>query len=101
MTTIWVCIAVTAVISFTVKAVGPFLLGRRPLPDRAQAVVALLAPALLFALLVTDLLGPGWDAVDFTLVAGVAAAVVARLCRMPMLVSVAVAVAVTALLRNF
>jgi branched-subunit amino acid transport protein len=87
------------VISFTVKAIGPVLLGRRPLPDRAQGVVALLAPALLFALLVASLLGPGWNAVDFTLLAGVAAAVVAKLCRMPMLLAVAVAVVVTALLR--
>ena len=101
MTTIWVCIAATALLSFTIKAAGPALLGERPLPSWARAVFALLAPALLFALVVTALLGPGWSAVDLSVVAGVTVAVVARLCGAPSLLAVAGAVAVVALVRAF
>ena len=96
MTTLWICILVVAAISFTIKGAGPALLGSRPLPKRARSVVALLAPALLGALVLTELLGPRWQGLDLAVVAGVAAAVVARLLRVPLLLAVLVAVAVTA-----
>lgn len=99
MTTVWVCIAATALASFTIKAAGPAVLGARPLPERASAVVALLAPSLLVALVVGHLLGPGWSALDLTVVVGVTAAVAARLCHAPTLVAVGVGVLATALLR--
>jgi len=68
-----------AVISFGIKAAGPAMLGARPLPDRVRAVIALLAPVLLFALVTTELLGSRWSAVDARVVIGVAAAAAARL----------------------
>lgn len=99
MTTIWVCIVLAGVLSFVLKAVGPAVLGSRELPPRARAVVAVLAPALLAGLVLTNVLGAGWDAFDAVVVAGVAAAVVVRLLKAPMLVAVAAAVLVAALLR--
>ena len=99
MLTVWVCIAATAVASFAIKAIGPVLLGARSLPARAQDVVALLAPVLLVALVVTDVLGPRWSGFDITVVAGLAAAAAARLRDSPALLAVAVGVAVTVALR--
>jgi branched-subunit amino acid transport protein len=99
MTTLWVCIAVTAVASFTIKAVGPAVLGNRRLPERAAGVIALSAPVLLVALVVADLLGRDWADFDATAVAGVAAAAVARWRGLPLLLAVFSGVAVTALLR--
>ena len=49
------CAAVTAAI----KAAGPIALGGRDLPPRLTAVVVLLAPALLAALVVTQALADG------------------------------------------
>ncbi|MFC0111415.1 AzlD domain-containing protein [Kibdelosporangium aridum] len=99
MSSLWIAIVLVALVSFTLKAAGPALLGNRPLPARAAAVIALFAPALLAGLIVTDFAGPGWSEADWTIAAGLSSAVVAYLCRAPALVSVAVAVAVTALLR--
>ena len=99
MTTIWVCIAVTAVLNIALKAVGPIALGRRPLPDAARAVVTLLAPVLLCGLLVAELAGPGRGALDAGLLAGVAGAATARLLRLPPLVCVGCGVALAVLVR--
>ena len=99
MTMLWWCIAATALASFAIKAAGPALVGSHPLPGRARGVVALLAPALLFGLVVADLLGPGWDDFDGPLVIGVAVAVFARLLRVPELPSVLLAVLVVAVVR--
>jgi branched-subunit amino acid transport protein len=99
VTTLWICVAATAATSFAIKAAGPALLGQRPLPDNVRVVLALLAPVLLFALVVTQLLGPDWSAFDTTALAGVAAAAVARLLGLHSLAAVACGVVVTALLR--
>ncbi|MEU4393813.1 AzlD domain-containing protein [Kribbella sp. NPDC023855] len=99
MSSLWTAILLVALVSFVLKAAGPALLGNRPLPVRAAAVIALFAPALLAGLIVTDFAGPGWSEADWTLAAGLAAATVAYLCRAPVLVSVAIALAVTAVLR--
>ncbi|MEU6082684.1 AzlD domain-containing protein [Streptomyces sp. NPDC047108] len=99
MTTLWWAILGAAVVSFAFKAVGPAVLGDRQLPTPARAVIALLAPALLAGLVVVAVTGPGWKDLDLALVAGLAAAAGARLCRAGMLVAVLVGVVVTALLR--
>ena len=99
MLTLWLCIAATAAASFAIKAVGPALLGTSPLPQRARGVVALLAPALLFGLVVTDLLGSRWRSLDLALVAGVGTAAVARFARVPELAAVLISVLVTAAVR--
>ena len=98
---VWVCVAAAALISFTIKGVGPALLGSRPLPRRVRAVVALIAPALVAALVVVEMVGPRWSTFDPAVAAGVVTAIGSRLLRAPRLVAVLLAVAVTAGLRFF
>jgi branched-subunit amino acid transport protein len=52
-------IAGCAVVTAAIKAAGPIALGGRELPARFTAVVGLLAPALLAALVVTQALADG------------------------------------------
>jgi branched-subunit amino acid transport protein len=52
-------IAGAAVITAAIKAVGPMALGGRDLPERFNGVIALMAPALLSALVVTAALADG------------------------------------------
>lgn len=81
------------------KAAGPLVLGGRELPGRMRDVIALLAPVLLAALLVTELGGPRWSALSWTQLVGVGAVGVARVLKAPILVAVAAGVVVIALLR--
>lgn len=100
MSTLWLAVGIVAVLSAVTKALGPVLLGGRTLPPAARAVIALLAPALLAALVVVDVVGPRWSTFDWTVPAGLLAAVLARLTlRAPDLLAIFAGVAVTALLR--
>jgi branched-subunit amino acid transport protein len=96
---LWITIGLVALITVSYKAIGPAVLGDRELPDRARAVIALLAPALLAGLVLTDIAGAGWTAVDWTLCVGLAAIVGAHLLRAPALLAIVVGVIVTAALR--
>jgi len=100
MTVVWITIGLLAVGTIAIKAVGPVALGGHELPPRLSGVVALLAPCLLAALVVVDTLGGE----DHTLsidarVGGLLAAGGAIAARLPMVVVVLVAAAVTAGLR--
>lgn len=97
--TVWLCIAATALVSFAIKALGPTILGQRPLSGAFRAVIALLAPALLVALVVVQLMGPGWSSLDVPVLAGVALALIARWLKLHMLVAVLLGVLFTAILR--
>jgi branched-subunit amino acid transport protein len=99
MTTLWWAIVATALVSLAIKAAAPAVLGDRTLPGWASGVITLLAPALLAALVVVDVLGPGWKALNWPMVGGLAAVVVAHLLRAPMLLAVAAGIVITALLR--
>ena len=99
MTKVWLTIALVALASFTLKAAGPLILGDRRLGPRATRVVALLAPALLTALVLVDTVTSGQRLVVDARLAGVVAAGVAMLLRAPLLLSLGVAVATTALVR--
>ncbi len=99
MTTLWFAILAVALISFTIKALGPAVLTGRDLPAWTTTVIALLAPALLAALVVVHVLGERWTAVSVPVLAGLVAVVVAHVLRAPMLVSVLAGVVVTAGLR--
>jgi uncharacterized membrane protein len=99
VTQVWLTIGLVALASFTLKAAGPLVLGDRQLGPRATRVVALLAPALLTALVLVDTVASGPRRVVDARLAGVAAAGVAMLLRAPLLVSLGVAVATTALVR--
>jgi branched-subunit amino acid transport protein len=74
-------------------------LGGRSLPARLLAVVELLAPSVLAALVVTQVVGGDREIVVDARFVGLGAAVVALLLRAPLLVVVASAAAATALVR--
>jgi hypothetical protein len=101
MTTLWVTIAAVALASAAIKAAGPVLVGGRELPPRAIGVIALLAPALLSALVITETFGGDRHLVLDERAIGVAVAALALALRAPVLVAVALAAAATALVRAF
>jgi branched-subunit amino acid transport protein len=96
---IWLTVALCGVATIGLKAVGPAVLGGRPLPPRAGRVVELMAPALLAALIATNTFGSGSSLVIDERLAGVAAAAVGIALRAPVLLVVVIAAATTALLR--
>jgi uncharacterized membrane protein len=99
MTTAWVTIALLAAGTVAIKASGPVALGGRELPPRLTGVVARLAPALLSALVVVETFGRDHAlGVDESAV-GLLAAAVALAARLPMVLVVLIAAAVTAVLR--
>lgn len=89
------CAAITAVI----KGAGPFALGGRALSARFTNVVALLAPALLAALVVTQALADGKDVGVGADSIGVAAAGLALWRGVSIMACVILAALVTAGLR--
>ncbi|MGH2724679.1 MAG: AzlD domain-containing protein [Actinomycetota bacterium] len=99
MTEAWLVVTGVGAATVAIKALGPVLLGGRPLSRRIQGVVRLLAPALLAALVVTQVFGADRGLVVDARVAGLVAAVGALLLRAPVLVVVVAAAAVTALVR--
>jgi branched-subunit amino acid transport protein len=99
VTTIWICVALTALASFAIKATGPAILGNRPVPSRARGVIALLAPALLAGLVISDILGPNWSSADAPLALGVLSAAAGRTLGLPAPACIIAAVIVTALAR--
>ncbi len=101
MTEVWVVVIMVGVATVTIKALGPVIMGGRPIPARLTGVVELLAPAVLSALVVTQALAKGESlTVDARLV-GLAAAAVALWRRAPILVVIVVAATATALTRVF
>ena len=99
MTAIWTSIAVVAVANFVIKAAGPVLIGGRELPRPVVAVIALLGPALLTALVIVGTFSEGSDLTVDAQAAGVAVAGGAALLRAPMLVALALGALTAALLR--
>ena len=93
MSAVWTVVAVVGAATIAFKALGPVGLAGRELPPRLGAVLGLLAPAVLAALVVTSAAG------DWRRVLGLAAAAVAVLLRAPLLVVVVVAAVVAALAR--
>jgi uncharacterized membrane protein len=101
VTTLWVAIVAVALANAAIKAVGPLLIGDRDLPPRVVAVIALLAPALLAALVVTETFGGNRSLVIDERAIGVAVAGLVLALRGPVLIAVALAVVATALARAF
>lgn len=90
-------VAWLVVMTALIRAAGPVALGGRELPARVTAVVALLAPALLAALVITETFG-GADG-EFTVderVLGLVGAGGVLALRGGILLAMAVAMAVTA-----
>lgn len=97
--TVWQVIGACALVTAAIKGVGPFALGGRDLPPRLVGVVALLAPALLTALVVTQAFADGDRIALGEDTVGVAASGVVLLRGGSVLVAVGVAAGVTAGLR--
>jgi branched-subunit amino acid transport protein len=99
VTAVWTSILVVAVANFVIKAAGPVLLGGRELPRPFVAVIALLGPALLTALVVVGTFSDGSSLRIDAQAAGVAVAGAAFLVRAPMLAAIALGALAAALLR--
>lgn len=95
----WLVVGAVGVTTFAIKALGPVLLGGRPLPPKVGRMVALLGPALLAALVAVNTLGGDNRLVVDSRLLGVAAGGVAIWAKLPPLAVVVVAAAVTALAR--
>ena len=99
MTAGWITIVVVALVSAAIRAFGPILVGARELPPSMGAVIALLVPALLTALVVTQTFGEDGRLVVDEKAIGAAVAAVALALRTPVVLAVALAVVATALAR--
>ncbi len=99
LSAIWIAVAAVGAATVAIKATGPVLLGGRELPPRLLAVVELLAPALLAALVVTQAVAGDRRLVFDARLLGLAAAAIAVRLRAPLLAVMAVAALVTALAR--
>jgi branched-subunit amino acid transport protein len=101
VTVLWITIVAVALASAAIRAAGPILLGGRELPSSANAVITLLVPAVLTALVVTQTFGEDGRLVLDEKTIGVAVAAVALVLRAPVLLAVVLAVVATALARTF
>jgi branched-subunit amino acid transport protein len=93
----WVLVAWLIATTAVLRAAGPVALGGRELPPRVMGVVALLAPALLAALVVTQTFGgEGSELVLDERAVGVAGAGAVLALRGGILLAITVAVVVSA-----
>lgn len=96
---VWLVVAVVGGATIALKTAGPLLVGGRSLPPKVAAVFELLGPAVLAALVVTQLVGGDHRWVFDARLVGMGAAVVALALRAPILLTVVVAAAATAIVR--
>jgi branched-subunit amino acid transport protein len=96
VTAAWVAVAGVGAATIALKGAGPLVFARRPLPGAVQAIMPLLAPCLLAALVIGQTLADGRALTVDARVAGVTAAAVALLLRAPLLVVLAAAAGVAA-----
>ncbi len=100
MTAGWIVVGAVGAATVLFKAAGPVFLGRRGLPPRALGLVEVLAPAMLAALVVTQLVGGDRELVlDAPRLLGVAVAAVALWLRAPLIVVIVAAGATAGLTR--
>jgi len=95
----WITIAALAVATAAIKAAGPVALAGRPLPARVTAVVVLLAPAILAALVITETFASGRSLVLDERAGGLIGAAVAIWLRASLPVVVIVAAVTAAAVR--
>ena len=99
MSDVWIVVIAVAAFTMLFKAAGPVFLGRRQLPARVDAVVALIAPVMLTALVVTQTFGGDEEIQVDARVPGVAAAALAIWRGASIIVAMVIAASVTALIR--
>jgi len=95
----WLVVGLVGAGTIAIKAIGPVLLGGRPLPERLSSVIELLAPALLGALVAVQTFGNGQALAVDERVLGVAVAAIAIWRKAPLLLVVILATVTTALAR--
>jgi branched-subunit amino acid transport protein len=95
----WIVIGALALANFVIKASGPVALGGRELSARRTAVIALLAPALLAALVMVETFASESELALDARAAGVAAAAGAYALSRNFTAAIVVAAAVAAGLR--
>jgi branched-subunit amino acid transport protein len=96
---VWAAVALCAVVTAAERAIGPVTTGERTLPPAVTRVLALLAPALLTALVVTQVFADGGRLAVGADTVGVGVAVLLLWRRVHTLAVVLGAAATTALLR--
>ena len=99
MSEIWGAVALVGIGAVLFRAAGPLALGGRPLPERMQGLMATLAPALLAALVATQVFGGNRELVLDERALGLGAAGVLIALRAPVLVVLIAAAGATALAR--
>ena len=95
----WTIVVAVGLGTMAIKASGPVVLGGRRLPRGVASLVAMLAPALLAALVVTAGVSTGATLVADARLIGLGAACLALALRAPILVVVIVAAAAAAIAR--
>jgi branched-subunit amino acid transport protein len=95
----WILVIVVGAATVLFKAAGPVFLGNRQLPARVDSVVALIAPVMLTALVVTQTFGGDEEITVDARVPGVAAAALAIWRGATIVPAMAIAALVTASLR--
>jgi len=95
----WLLIAVLAVGTVLMKTLGPMLAGGRQPPAPLTRVIALVAPALISALIVTGTFTQGQQLIIDARAVGVGVAAVALWFRVPAALAMLIGVVVCALLR--
>ncbi|WP_328333098.1 AzlD domain-containing protein [Kribbella sp. NBC_00382] len=96
---LWLSVLAVTVISWLMKASAPLIIGHHKLPPSVIRMTALTAPVLLAGLIVTELGGEHWQALDWTKVVGTATAGGLCLAKVPMLLAVAGGIVITAVIR--
>jgi len=97
MSEIWIVVIVVGATTVLFKATGPLFLARRTLPPRVLALVEVLAPAMLAALVVTQAVAGDRELVWDERLLGLGAGAAAVALRAPLLVVMVVAAATAAL----
>jgi uncharacterized membrane protein len=101
MSGIWVTIGALVALTVLIRASGPLIVGTRKLPEKADAVIGLLAPALLAALVLTEAFATGMRLALDARAVGLGCAAGAMALRAPLLVVVLIAAGATAATRAF
>jgi branched-subunit amino acid transport protein len=101
VSTIWLVVALSGVATILIKATGPVLLGGRDLPPQLVGAVELLAPAVLAALVVTQVFADDRELVLDSRLVGLVAGAISVVARAPLIVTIVAAAAATALVRLF
>jgi branched-subunit amino acid transport protein len=99
MTRGWTVVIVAGALTIAIKAAGPCAIGGRELPPALTRILRLLAPALFGALIATQTFAHDQRLVLDARAAGLAAATAGVWLRIPTLLILVAAVAVTAGLR--